>query len=89
MLSHPLTFLIGYLFVSFAVSFLMLGPLVSFVFILFSKRHDKRYSEGLYLGSSSASFAFMVLHYLLYLRGYSITNGSTLFKDIFYPPSSF
>ena len=89
MLSHPLTFLVGYLVATFIVSFLVVGPLGVFVSMLCRRRHEKRHAEGLYLGVSMTSFAFMTLHYLLYLRGYAITDGSTLLKDIFYPPAYF
>lgn len=89
MLSHPLTFLVGYLVVTFIVSFAVIGPLVVFVLMVFRRRREKRFNEGLYLGASVVAFAFMVLHYLLYLRGYCIGNGSTVFRDIFYPPQYF
>ena len=89
MLSHPLTFLIGYLVSIFIVSFLVVGPLGVFVSMLLRRRMEKRYTEGLYLGISTTSFGFMILHYLLYLRGYRITDWSTLLRDIFYPPAYF
>jgi hypothetical protein len=71
------------------VSFFVIGPLVVFVSMLFRRRMGKRFNEGLYWGASIASFSFMILHYLLYLRGYSITDWSTLLMDIFYPPQYF
>ena len=83
MLSHPLTFLIGYLIATFIVSFLVVGTLGVFISMLFRRRIEKRYTQGLYMGISMTSFAFMTLHYLLHLRGYSITNWSSLLKDIF------
>lgn len=89
MLSHPLTFLIGYLVSTFIVSFLVVGPLGVFISMLFRRRIEKRYTQGLYMGISMTSFAFMILHYLLYLRGYRITDWSTLLRDIFYPPAYF
>ena len=89
MISHPLTFLIGYVLAVFIVSFVAIGPLVVFVSMLFRRRMDKRHTEGVYLGASATAFAFMILHYLLYLRGYGVTNWSRLFGDIFYPPQYF
>jgi len=89
MMSHPLTFLAGYVLATFIVSFVAVGPLVVFVSMLFRRRMEKRYTEGVYLGASATAFAFMILHYLLYLRGYSMTKWSTLFGDIFYPPRYF
>ena len=89
MLSHPLTFLVGYLVVTFIVSFIAVGPLVVFVTMLFRRRAEKRFNEGLYLGAAVTGWAFMTLHYLLYLRGYCITDWSRLFGDIFYPPQFF
>ena len=89
MLSHPLTFLVGYLVITFIVSFLVVGPLGVFISMLFRHRIEKRYTQGLYMGISMTSFGFMILHYLLYLRGYRITDWSTLLRDIFYPPAYF
>ena len=89
MLSHPLTFLIGYLVSTFIVSLLVVGPLGVFISMLFRRRIEKRYTQGLYMGISMTSFTFMILHYLLYLRGYRITDWSTLLRDIFYPPAYF
>ena len=89
MLSHPLTFLIGYLVATFIVSFLVVGPLGVFISMLFRRRVEKRYTQGLHMGISMTSFAFMTLHYLLYLRGYAVTDWSSLLKDIFYPPACF
>ena len=39
-----------------------------------------------WLGVLATSFFFMVLHYLLYLRGYVINDYSCLFYELFYPP---
>ncbi|OQY05135.1 MAG: hypothetical protein B6I25_06125 [Planctomycetales bacterium 4572_13] len=89
MISHPLTFLVGYVLVTFILSFVVVGPLVVFMSILFRRRVEKRYTDGLYLGASATAFAFMILHYLLYLRGYGMTKWSTLFGDIFYPSRYF
>ena len=89
MMSHPLTFLVGYVLVTFILSFVVAGPLVVFVSMLFRRRLEKRYAEGVYLGASVAAFAFMLLHYLLYLRGYGITDWSRMFGDIFYPSRYF
>ena len=89
MMSHPLTFLVGYVLVTFILSFVAIGPLVVFVSMSFRRRMEKRYTEGIYLGASTTAFAFMTLHYLLYLRGYAITNWSRLFADIFYPSRYF
>ena len=88
-MSHPLTFLVGYVLVTFIVSFAAVGPLAVFVSMLFRRRMEKRHSEGLYLGAAVTGFAFMMLHYLLYLRNYAITDWSRLFGDIFYPPQYF
>jgi hypothetical protein len=89
MLSHPLTFLVGYVLVTLILSFVVVGPLVVFVSMLFRRRLEKRYAEGVYLGASVAAFAFMLLHYVLYLRNYAITDWSSLFSDIFYPSRYF
>lgn len=89
MLSHPLTFLIGYLVVTFIVSFVVIGPLVVFVSMMFRRKMEKRYTEGVYLGAAVTSWAFMIAHYLLYLRGYAISDWSRLFGDIFYPSRYF
>jgi hypothetical protein len=89
MVSHPLTFLVGYLVATFIVSFLVVGPLGVFFSMLFRRRMEKRYSEGFYLGISTTSFGFMIFHYLLYLRGYRVTEWSSIVKDIFYPPTYF
>ena len=89
MLSHPLTFLIGYLVSTFIVSFLVVGTLGVFISMLFRRRIEKRYTQGLYMGISMTSFAFMTLHYLLHLRGYDVTDWSSLLKEIFYPPAYF
>ncbi len=89
MLSHPLTFLVGYVLATFIVSFVAIGPLVVFVSMLFRRRMEKRHTEGLYLGASATAFAFMILHYLLYLRGYKISDWSKLVIDIFYPSRYF
>lgn len=89
MLSHPLTFLVGYVLMTFILSFVVIGPLAAFVLLLFRPRMGKRFNDGLYWGVSVTAFGFMILHYLLYLRGYGITDGSAFFKDIFYPPQYF
>ena len=89
MLSHPLTFLIGYLVLAFIVSSVALGPLVVFGTMLFRRKMEKRHVEGVYLGATITAFAFMILHYLLYLRGYAVTDWSKLFTEIFYPPQYF
>ena len=89
MLSHPLTFLIGYLIATFIVSFLVVGTLGVFISMLFRRRIEKRYTQGLYMGISMTLFAFMLLHYPLYLRGYAFTDWSSLLKEIFYPPAYF
>jgi hypothetical protein len=89
MLSHPLTFLVGYLVMTFIISFVALGPLVVFVTMLFRRKMEKRHTEGIYLGATITAFAFMVFHYLLYLRGYYISDWSKLFGDIFYPSRYF
>lgn len=89
MLSHPLTFLVGYVLIATFLSFVLIGPLVVFVSMVFRRRTEKRFNEGLYLGASIVAFAFMLLHYLLYLRGYHVGSWSTLFGDIFYPPRYF
>ena len=89
MMSHPLTFLVGYVLVTCLVSFVAVGPLVVFGSMLFRRRMEKRHTEGVYLGASATAFAFMILHYLLYLRGYGISDWSRLFGDIFYPPRYF
>ncbi|MHC5096670.1 MAG: hypothetical protein ACYSOL_00865, partial [Planctomycetota bacterium] len=83
MVSHPLTFLVGYLVATFIVSFLVVGPLGVFISMLFRRRMEKCYTQGLYMGISMTSFAFMILHYLLYLCGYAVTDWSSLLKDIF------
>ena len=89
MMSHPLTFLVGYVLVTFAVSFIAVGPLAVFALTIFRRRSEKRYAEGFYLGASATAFAFMILHYALYLRGYGITKWSKLITDIFYPSRYF
>lgn len=89
MLSHPLTFLVGYLVVTFILAFAVLGPAVVFAVTMFVRRMEKRFTEGVYLGAAITAFGFMILHYLLYLRGYSISSFSRLFSDIFYPPQYF
>ncbi len=89
MLSHPLTFLVGYLGVALLVSFFALGPLGVFVLMLTHRRLNRRYVTGVYWGISATAFGFMILHYLLYLRGYGVTDWSALFGDIFYPPQYF
>ncbi|MEN8127268.1 MAG: hypothetical protein ABFR90_05615 [Planctomycetota bacterium] len=89
MLSHPLTFLIGYLVMTFIVSFAMLGPLAAFVSLPFRRKLEKHYTRGFYLGTAITAFAFMALHYALYLRGYRVTDWSRLFREIFYPPQYF
>lgn len=89
MLSHPLTFLAGYLILTFIMAFVLFGPLVVFVTLLFRRKLEKRYTEGVYLGAAVTSYGFMILHYVLYLRGYRITEWSGLFKDVFYPPMYF
>ena len=88
-LSHPITFLVGYLVVTFILAFAVLGPLMTFILMLFRRRMERRFSQGLFLGASATAWAFMMLHYLLYLRGYGITDFSRLFHDIFYPPRYF
>lgn len=87
MMSHPLTFLIAYLVCTFVLAFIGLGPLTVFGVLLFKRHMEKRFVEGVYLGAGIASWIFMILHYLLYLRGYRITQWTTLLKDVFYPPS--
>jgi len=89
MLSHPIIFLAGYLVVTFILAFAVLGPLVVFVLMLFRRRMEKRFTEGVYLGAVITAWGFMILHYLLYLRGYKITDFSRMFGDIFYPPQYF
>ena len=89
MLSHPLTFLVGYVLIAAILSVVIIGPLAVFVSMALRRRTEKRFNEGLYLGASIAVFAFMLLHYLLYLRGYAVTDWSSLLKDIFYPPAYF
>ena len=89
MLSHPLTFLVGYVLITFILSFVVIGPLAAFVSLLFRPRMGKRFHDGLYWGVSITAFGFMILHYLLYLRGYGITDWAAFFKDIFYPPRYF
>jgi hypothetical protein len=87
MISHPLSFLCGYVVISAVLSFVVVGPLAVFVSMLFNRRLERRYIEGIWLGASKTSLFFMILHYILYLRGYGITNWSRLFGDIFYPPN--
>jgi hypothetical protein len=89
MLSHPLTFLVGYLVVTFIVAFAALGPLAVFAVMMFVRRMEKRFTEGVYLGAAITAWGFMMLHYLLYLRGYGVSDFSRLFGDIFYPPQFF
>ena len=89
MLSHPITFLVGYVVVTFILSFVLIGPLVVFVSMMFRRKMEKRHTEGVYLGAAVTGFGFMILHYLLYLRGYVISDWSELFGDIFYPPRYF
>lgn len=89
MLSHPLTFLVGYLVVTFIVSFIVIGPLIVFVSMTFRRKMEKRYTEGVYLGAAVTGWAFMIIHYLLYLRNYAISDWSRLFGDIFYPSQYF
>lgn len=89
MLSHPITFLVGYLVITFIIAFAVLGPLVVLGSMLFRRRMDKRFTEGVYLGGAIAAWGFMILHYLLYLRGYGVSDWSGLFGDIFYPPQYF
>lgn len=89
MLSHPMTFLIGYLVGAFLLSFVAVGPLVVFMVTLFGGKHERRYWKGVYYGAASTAFIFMILHYLLYLRGYNITDWSEVIGDIFYPPPNF
>jgi hypothetical protein len=89
MLSHPMTFLVGYLVITFILSFAVLGPLVVFVSMAFRRRIEKRFTEGVYLGAAITAWGFMILHYLLYLRGYGVSDWSLLFGDIFYPPRYF
>ena len=59
MLSHPLTFLIGYLIATFIVSFLVVGPLGVFISMLFRRRIEKRYTQGIYVGISMTLFVFL------------------------------
>jgi len=75
--------------ITFVIAFVVIGPLVVFISMLFRRRYDKRRSDGLYWGVAATAFAFMILHYLLYLRGYVITDFSAVFRDIFYPPQYF
>lgn len=89
MLSHPMTFLVGYLVVTFIIAFAVLGPLVVFGSMAFCRRMDKRFTEGVYLGAAITAWGFMILHYLLYLRGYGVTDWSKLFIEVFYPPKFF
>ena len=89
MLTHPITFLAGYLVGAFVLSFAAVGPLAVFISMLPHPRLDKRRNRGLYLGAAATAFAFMVLHYLLYLRGYRLGDWSALLHDIFYPPRYF
>ncbi|MCI0499428.1 MAG: hypothetical protein L0Y36_07085 [Planctomycetales bacterium] len=90
MLSHPLTFLVGYIAVSVLLSCGVIGPLVALgVQALPRRRFDRRHQTGLWVGASVTSFGFMVLHYLLYLRGHGVTDWSALWGDIFYPPQVF
>lgn len=90
MLSHPLTFLVGYIAGSLALSFGVLGPIVALAAQALPKRRfDRRHQKGLWIGASVTSFFFMMLHYLLYLRGYGVTDWSALWREIFYPPRGF
>ncbi|MHC4855083.1 MAG: hypothetical protein ACYS72_01605 [Planctomycetota bacterium] len=89
MLSHPITFLVGYLVVTFIIAFAGLGPLTVLVMVLSRRRMQKPFVNGVYLGSAITAWGFMILHYLLYLRGYGISDWSTLFGDIFYPTQYF
>ncbi|HOK95768.1 MAG TPA: hypothetical protein PK052_00630 [Anaerohalosphaeraceae bacterium] len=90
MLSHPLTFLTGYLAGAFALSFGIIGPLAALAAEFFGgRRTDRQYLKGLRAGISGTCLAFIVLHYLLYLRGYGITDWSAVWSDLFYPPSVF
>ena len=89
MLTHPMTFLIGYLVVTFIISSMAAGPLVVFVSMLFRRKSEHLYTKGVWLGASITAWAFMILHYLLYLRGYRISSFSRLFRDVFYPPQYF
>lgn len=90
MLSHPLTFLAGYLMGAIALSFGVIGPLAALgAEALLGRRADRDYQKGLRAGISGTCLAFMVLHYLLYLRGYGLTDWSALWSDLFYPPLVF
>jgi len=89
MLSHPITFMGGYLVMTFITAFAALSPLVVFVSMVFRRRMERRFTEGLYLGAAITAWGFMILHYLLYLRGYGVNDWSRLFADIFYPPRYF
>ena len=89
MMSHPLTFLAGYLVVTFIISFIVAGSLAVFGIMLFRRKAEKRYNEGIYLGAAVTGWVFMILHYLLYLRGYYLTDWSKLIGDIFYPSRYF
>lgn len=89
MLSHPITFLAGYLVVTFILSFAVLGLLAAFISMAFERRMGKRYTEGIYLGAAMTAWGFMILHYLLYLRWYAITDWSKLFIEVFYPSRYF
>lgn len=89
MVSHPLTFLAGYLVITFIIAFVLLGPGVVFVSMLFRRKLERRFTEGIYFGAASMAYGFMILHYLLYLRGYRITHWPSVFKDVFYPPAYF
>ena len=86
MVSHPMTFLIGYLVGAFVLSFVVIGPVMVLIITLFADKHEKRYWKGVYYGAATTAFIFMILHYLLYLRGYTITNWTEIPGDIFYPP---
>jgi hypothetical protein len=89
MLSHPMTFLAGYLIMTFIIAFVIVGPGAVFVSMLFRRKLEKRFTDGIYLGAAVTAYGFMVLHYGLYLRGYRITHWPDLLKDVFYPPAYF
>ncbi len=87
MISHPITFLVGYLLVGLALSFGILGPVVMFLVKFLSRRtFDEKYIKGVYIGGSVAGFLFIILHYVLYLWGYRISDWSRIIHDAFYSP---
>ena len=66
MLSHPITFLVGYILITFILSFVVVGPLVVFVSMFFRRRMEKRFNEAFYWGASVTAFGFIKrLHELI------------------------